>query len=206
MTSRIAILFGLTALLLCWACSSEDEIIQPLPPDLEVSPLGADDPDCINGFIEQMPRSEEFFIQGELNGESFDLDSPFFNFPDQCGTFFTIGGLEYDKCGQIEFGVQFVLFDETPRDISRIDNPNFGLTFNFGAITTPVTTPPFDSLITSQGIENFIEIDFLSADSTFMEGTFEFHAIKKANTWSRETEPEEIRIRNGIFRLRNVCD
>ena len=184
------------------SCSQEDI----LDPDLMLTDLRDDDPSCELGFVDRELRNDDYYIQGEFNGEDWDLDNPVFTLPVQCATYFNIGGEEYDQCGQIDYFTTILRLESIPEQGILIEAPRFDLSFNYGDIHEPITTSSYDSIITDSEINSFVQIDLISDDFAVIEGQFAIHATRKSSGVLQDpSEPEEIVIRNGRFRLKNQC-
>jgi hypothetical protein len=161
------------------------------------------------------PNPEKFengyFANYLWNGKYRNMDYGGFSIHD------TINGFGFGKinsCGLWYYSGGFAGYQFISQKKQKIDKAK--LLFNYGGLNEVVTTQEYDSLVVSPDFENFMIIDFISADTSIIEGRFQMHLKKRWCTyWDKGTlqgcmepyyevgEPKDIIITEAKFRLKS---
>ncbi|WP_235297474.1 hypothetical protein [Portibacter marinus] len=188
----------LIILVLLFACSKEDRI--PAICDT----MGYDE--------EAIFFEEDFCAKSIYNGEKAEFDAGYFGYRHENDQpVGSIGLVRYNECNLLDFQLELhelkISFDKQIIDSTSAY-------FHYGAFEEVVTSSRYDSLIVTPDFENFIRFDYISLDSSVVEGHFQ---IKLTRRWCNYTsdgklqrceqpvfdynEPETIVIKDAKFRL-----
>lgn len=190
-------------------CCSDDNI------PLECSDLGFDNnPELFeNGF----------YVKGTINGSSWEAANGYFVIITDT---LLERGISLCFADHNTCNLQNLIFKDNITDGGWVNNylyefgtknvnPPIYSIFNYGGLDEAAVSQEYDSLVISPAFENFIIFDYLSPDSTIIEGRIQLHLTKR---WCKEFdsgdlvgcdtppdyldgEPLDIKIKDGEFRL-----
>lgn len=161
------------------------------------------------GYNENPKKFEEgFYMNGIFNGKNWKADNAGYRL-DTKG----MGFGNFNECGLVKYScsINNIKIDNSKQTIT-----DAFLFFNYGQIDEIVTSQDYDSLVVSQDFENYIIFDYVTPDTSIVEGRFQLHLTKRwcfeYNNGTLEGcdsppdylggEPKDIIITNGRFRLK----